>query len=268
MATEVIASVLIYRARRLAKKPKTPQSFFILRCVLPICLAGAFLSTAGVGLDLPWDDRVPHPAATDLIYLWGFAAIWSIGVPLLGWGLVELLARFVPDAQKKTTGKDADVPLSSQQLQEDSRQVSLRIEFLALVVSGSVGMVLLAKTTQWWFSYLYNHPALYAVLVLPLLLGEYLLSRAIFVGCASLNDEQYDRVAAPQRAGAKPEVRSRISSNDSDREWWSRLSGWVLLVIVCWIAVTGICLIGCYLPNVIWDCSTSPQRITTRSLTS
>ncbi|HWM70927.1 MAG TPA: hypothetical protein VNO35_30430, partial [Steroidobacteraceae bacterium] len=54
------------------------------------------------------------------------------------------------------------------------------------------------------------------------------------------------------RAQAKPEIRSRISSNDSDREWWSRLSGWVLLVIVCWLAVTGICLIGCYLPNVLW----------------
>jgi hypothetical protein len=252
VVTESIASMLIYRARRLAKKPTTPQSFFLLRCVLPICLAGTFLSMAGVGLDLPWDAREPSPAETDLVRLWEFAAIWCIGVPVSGWGIVELLARLEPRARRKTTGKDDNVRLSSQQLQDDARQVSLKIELFALVVSGSVGMVLLVKSTQWWFSYLYNHPALYAVLVLPLLLGEYLLSRVIFVGCASLNDERYDRVAPAQHSAAKPEIRSRISSNDSDREWWSRLSGWILLVIVCWVAVTGICLVGCYLPNVIW----------------
>src|SRR5262249_48631899 len=36
-----------------------------------------------------------------------------------------------------------------------------------------------------------------------------------------------------------------------DREWWSRLSGWVLLVIVSWMVVTGVCLLGCYLPDEI-----------------
>jgi len=51
--------------------------------------------------------------------------------------------------------------------------------------------------------------------------------------------------------GVPPELRSRISSNDADREWWSRLSGWVLLVMISWVTVTGICLIGCYLPNVL-----------------
>lgn len=252
VVTEIVASVLIYRARRLAKQPQTPQSFFILRCVLPICLAGAFLSTAGVGLDLPWSAPHPYPSRTDLGYLWAFAAIWSIGVPMLGWGIVELLARFVPRAQRKTTGKGDNVPLSREQIKKDARQVSLTIEFLALLVSGSVGMSLLVGTTTWWFSYLYNHPALYAVLVLPLLLGEYLLSRVIFIGFGSLNDEQFDEVVPAQQPAAGPEVRSRISSNDSDREWWSRLSGWVLLVMVCWTAVTGICLVGCYLPNVLW----------------
>src|SRR5882724_1669933 len=68
VVTEIIASVLIYRARRLAKNPKTPQSFFIWRCVLPICLAGSFLATAGVGLELPWDQRAPHPTTLDLVY--------------------------------------------------------------------------------------------------------------------------------------------------------------------------------------------------------
>jgi hypothetical protein len=252
VVTEIIASVFIYRARRLAKQPQTPQSFFILRCVAPVCLAGALLSTAGVGLDLPWNAPVPYPSRTDLGYLWGFAAIWSIGVPVLGWGIVELLARYVPRAQRKTTGKGDNVPQSSEQIKDDARQVSLTIEFLALLVSGCVGMALLVGTTVWWFSYLYNHPALYAILVLPVLLGEYLLSRVIFVGFASLNDEQSDTVVPARQPAAGPEIRGRISSNDSDREWWSRLSGWILLVIVCWVAVTGICLVGCYLPNVLW----------------
>ena len=69
---------------------------------------------------------------------------------------------------------------------------------------------------------------------------------SLFIGYASLNDENSYQVAG------EPGIRSRISRNDADREWWSRLSGWVLLVIVCWVAVTGICLIGCYLPNILW----------------
>ncbi|MBS0416275.1 MAG: patatin-like phospholipase family protein [Proteobacteria bacterium] len=237
LLTEFIASLLVFGSRRLAKKPEIPQGYFIWTCVLPICLAGGLLSTAGVGLD---------PRVTDNSAPWQFAALWSIGVPILGWGLIELLTRSSRRAQQKTTGKDDTGPQTREQIKKESRQVAPLVELAALVVSGLVGMSLLAKTTQWWFSYLYNHPALYAVLVLPLLLGEYLLSRVLFIGLLSLNDERSDQV--PGEAG----VRSRISSNDSDREWWSRLSGWLLLVMVCWVAVTGVCLIGCYLPSVLF----------------
>jgi len=237
LLTEFIASLLVFGSRRLAKKPQTPQGYFIWTCVLPICLAGAFLSTAGVGLD---------PRVTDENPPWQFAAIWSIGVPILGWGIIELITRSNRRAQQKTTGKDGAGAQTAEQIKKESRQVAPLVELAALVLSGLVGMSLLAKTTQWWFSYLYNHPALYAVLVLPLLLGEYLLSRVLFIALLSLNDEKFDKVPG------EPGIRSRISSNDSDREWWSRLSGWVLLVIVCWVAVTGVCLIGCYLPNLLF----------------
>ncbi len=237
LLTEFIASLLVFGSRRLAKNPQTPQGYFIWTCVLPICLAGGLLSTAGVGLD---------PRVTDENAPWQFAACWSIGVPVLGWGIIELLTRSSRRAQQKTTGKD-DVGIQTQeQIKKESRQVAPLVELAALALSGLVGMTLLAKTTQWWFSYLYSHPALYAVLVLPLLLGEYLLSRVLFVGLLSLNDEKYDKVPG------EPGIRSRISSNDSDREWWSRLSGWVLLVIVSWVAVTGVCIIGCYLPSVLF----------------
>jgi hypothetical protein len=254
---EVVASVLVYQARRFAKIPDTPQSYFIFRCVLPICLAAGALSAAGTGLNVPWRALQPAPSSADLYALWTFAGIWSIGVPVLGWAIAEVIAHVVPRAQVATTGKGDkikgdDGKLPDQQIEQDARQVSLGLEILALVVSGLVGASLLVGSVTWWFSYLYNHPALYAILVLPLLMGMYLLSRVIFIGIASLNDEQGDRIDPGSRDSPEPRLRSRISSNDADREWWSRLSGWVLLVITSWVAVTGICLIGCYLPNVLW----------------
>jgi hypothetical protein len=134
-------------------------------------------------------------------------------------------------------------------VEENARSVSLGTELLALVVSGAVGMCLLVGLVTWWFSFLFNHPSLYTVFVLPILLGVYLISRVLFVGIASLSDEQGEKVVASPAAGARAEIRNRIYSNDSDREWWSRLSGWVLLVVVAWTVVTGICLLGCYLPD-------------------
>jgi hypothetical protein len=42
--------------------------------------------------------------------------------------------------------------------------------------------------------------------------------------------------------------------NDADREWWARLSGWVLASAIIWIAITVACLFGQYLLThlVIW----------------
>jgi hypothetical protein len=42
-----------------------------------------------------------------------------------------------------------------------------------------------------------------------------------------------------------------ISSDDSDREWWARLSGWILLVITLWIVTTGLCLVDSYIPQAV-----------------
>jgi hypothetical protein len=187
--------VLVYEARRFAKNPDKPQSYFIFRCVLPICLAAGALSAAGIGLNVPWRALQPAPSREDLYALWAFAGIWSIGVPVMGWAIAEVIARVVPRAQVATTGKGDkikrdNVRLPDQQIEQDARQVSLGLEILALVVSGLVGASLLVGAVTWWFSYLYNHPALYAILVLPLLMGMYLLSRVIFIGITSLNDEQ------------------------------------------------------------------------------
>lgn len=253
---EVIASVLVYWARRFAKKPDTPQSYFIARCVVPICLAAGTLSAAAIGLQLPWTQGETDPTRSDWSSLWLFAGLWSIGVPVLGWLIAELLVHFVPRAQQATTGLGVDVKLSQQQMKSETRQVSPGLELFALVASGAVGAALLVGVVAAFLSFLYKHPALYAILVLPLLLAIYLLTRVIFIGITSLNDEHAD----PQDREAATALRSRISSNDSDREWWSRLSGWILLFMTAWLAITGICLIGCYLPDMIGALFDSAKR--------
>jgi hypothetical protein len=110
-------------------------------------------------------------------------------------------------------------------------------ELLALIVSGAVAAWLLVTVTKSWFSSLFEHPACYVIFVLPVLLGLYLIARTLFVGLASLGDGVLGKV----RSGA---------SDDADREWWARLSGWVLLITVSWTVVTSICLFGSYLPGI------------------
>ncbi len=249
---ELVASAFVYGERRFGKNPGISQGRFIVRCVLPVCLAAGTLATAAIGLGLPWADLEPHPTTVDWYKLWGFCATWCIGVPILGWVTVELIARHVNRARWWITGKDQNLPLSDEEFEQNARHVSIQIELIALLVSGSVGTLLLAGLVTGWLSFLFNHPALYAILVLPILLGIYLLSRVVFVGLASIGDERPDTTipaAGGIPAKTQPHVRNRIYSNDADREWWSRLSGWILLVITSWTAVTGICLLGCYLPE-------------------
>jgi hypothetical protein len=72
-----------------------------------------------------------------------------------------------------------------------------------------------------------EHPALFVTLAAPALLGLYLLARALFVAIAGLAN--------------------RGAVGDADREWWARLSGWLLLLIVFWMAGTAVCFLGAYL---------------------
>ena len=244
--TEGIASLLVYSMRRFAKSATFSQGHFILTCVLPICLAAGALSGAALGSHLPGAD-LPSVA---WYKIWGCCAIWCIGVPVAGWFVVEVIARLVKPAQKWTTGTEKDTtPPSEQQFEENVRSVAPWTELGALIFSGAVGMCLLVGLVQWWFSFLFNHPALYTVFALPILLGVYLISRVIFIGVASLSDERGEETTGVKDPGGDAPIRNRIYGNDSDREWWSRLSGWLLLVIVSWTVVTGVCLLGCYLPD-------------------
>jgi len=229
---EMVASLSVYSFRRFAKTPGTPQGYFIFGCVLPICLAAGILATAALGLDLPWREITPHPCCTDNSGLWKFAALWCILVPIIGWSIAEILARLFPN-WTRTAAKPGQVGE-----QPPARKVAPVYELFALLVSGAVGMALLVGIVKFWFSYLYNHPALYVTLGLPLLLSVYLISRVLFIGLASLSEST--------RRRARPG-----SSDDADREWWARLSGWVLFVIIAWTVLTGLCLLGSYLPEAV-----------------
>jgi Patatin-like phospholipase len=239
LGIELLASLSVYAFRRFAKRPGTPQSYFILGCVLPICLAAGVLSTAGLGLALPWHDAEPHPCCGDISSVWKFSLAWCVAIPLIGWSVAEVFALVFPAWTRSAAPDDevADGRSTRSARGAPARQVARFWEVCALIVSGLVGASLLVLFVRNGFSLLYNAPALYVMFVLPVLLGIYLISRVLFVGIASLSDT------------SNP-LRQRGSSDDADREWWGRLSGWVLLVMIGWAAITGICLLGVHIP--VW----------------
>jgi hypothetical protein len=237
---ELIASLAVYGFRRFAKRAGTPQVLFILGCVLPICLAAGMLCTAALGLDFPWHAEDPHPCCSDLTSLWEFASVWCIGVPIIGWAVAEALAYCFP-RWTQYTPSPGEAPQSAPArvaLRQRARQAAWICEFFALLVSGAVGAALLVGAVRFLFSILIHNKPLFVILALPLLLGIYLMSRVLFVGIASLADTSNPK-------------HSRGSSDDADREWWARLSGWVLMVIIIWLAGTAVCLGGIYLPELL-----------------
>ena len=153
---ELIASVLLYTFRRFKKEPGTPQVTFVLFCVLPIWLAAALLSGAGLGLNLPWKELDPDPTAIDETLLLVFAFTWCVVIPVIGWTVTEIVAKFRALAMGVR-----------------ERRVSYTFELLGIVISGIVAAVLLIAVIKHWLYYLHGHPAWYVVLGVPLLLAIY-----------------------------------------------------------------------------------------------
>lgn len=217
--TEFIASILVFQSRRYSGSLQYGQADFVRKCVAPIVLAAALLCIAVLGLGR-WISPDAQRTSSDLWHVWIFAAIWCVVNPLLGWAVVEsgLLAP-----------KQPAVPITT--FSPTISSIKRRYELWGLVISGAITAVLLVAVALYWLPLLYTASAWYVVLGLPILLGLYLLARTSFVAFASASEN-------PSAAAATGNV------NDADREWWARLSGWVLLVAVGWIAVTAICLFG------------------------
>lgn len=219
---ELLASFSVYYHRRFVRAPDTPSSRYALLCVLPVIAAAALLSFTGLGyangpavvLDAPFWSVENRPVLM-------FSVLWCVAVPLLGWLVVELLYRLRHD------------------IAPESRHTA-KFELGALLISGLAIAWLFALTLRGLLLPFYNHPGLHVMLTLPVLLGLYLLARTLFVGLASMS-ETFVTGAAPALV------------NDGDREWWARLSGWILALALGWIAIAALCLFGQFLLDKITD---------------
>jgi hypothetical protein len=216
MIVELLASFSVYYHRRFVRDPATPSSRYSLLCVFPVIAAASLLSFTGLGyangpsvvLDAPFWSAGNAP-------LLMFSVLWCTVIPLVGWLVVELLYRLRHDIPSESmhTGK---------------------FEFGGLLISGLAISLLLTWAIRGLLLPLYNQPGMYVMLTLPVLLGLYLLARTWFVGLASMSETFV--------TGATPTL-----INDGDREWWARLSGWILAIALGWIVITALCLFGQYL---------------------
>jgi hypothetical protein len=222
LIAELLASFSIYYHRRFVRDPDTPPARYALLCVLPVIAAAALLSFTGLGyangpalvLDAPFWSSDNRPLLL-------FCILWCMITPLLGWMVVEVLYRLRHDVPRETRHSE-------------------KFEFASLVISGLAIALLLAVLIREWLQPFYNRPGLYVMLTLPVLLGLYLLARTLFVGLSSMS-ETFVTGAAPALV------------NDGDREWWARLSGWILAIALGWLAISGLCLFGQFLLDKITD---------------
>ena len=215
--TELVASILVFRARRYSSHLPYEQGTFVRRCVVPVVLAAALLCIAVLGMNRWITPGLAH-TTRDFVIAWTFAGIWCVVNPLLGWSMIEL-GGFKPKNVPEVT------------MDEMVKSVRRRYEFWGLLASGAITSALLVGVIAYWLGPLYSSPGWYVVLGLPILLCLYLLARTLFVAIASASENPYAAAACG-------------NVNDADREWWARMSGWVLLVAAAWVGITAICLFG------------------------
>jgi hypothetical protein len=217
MVLGFVASYNVHRFRRMSLEERgsqpgrarwgAPERSVAIWAVLPLCLSAVFLAIAALAIPRqPWccggDSALPRAAL--------FAFTWTIGIPLAGW------------------------------LFHRPSQRAVR-ELVSLLVSGTIAGAILIVLAKWGVDFLAARPSLYVVLALPLLLADYLLARALFVGLAG------DR--GPTRVETRPIqetwegaqlARATLDRADHDREWWARFSGWLMAIGIAWTVLSAI----------------------------
>jgi hypothetical protein len=217
LAAELFAGISVHWHRRFVREPDRSAARFMYLCVLPIVLAGSLLSAAAVGVNTLWHGKSFQWSFELQNYAGNFALVWSVIIPLIGWAFVELV-------HMMRAPEEARMP---------AYRRAFRFEAIAIVISGIVAGAILLGMIKAWLPFFFAHPVLYVVLVLPCLLSVYLLARTLYIALASLSESGSRAV-------------STGLTNDADREWWARLSGWVLAVAMTWIVATALCLLGQY----------------------
>ncbi len=97
------------------------------------------------------------------------------------------------------------------------------LEFLAVVGSGAIGGTLLWVAAFQLFPQPLKVAELYACFAIPLFIGLFLIALVAFAGLSSR------------------------WTGDPEREWWARANGWLLILAVAWLVVSGLVVFGPYL---------------------
>ncbi len=218
LVLELLASITVHVFRRAQTRLGQSEAFFVIVCAIPIWIAATLLAWAALELQLPWL-HTPSAITSDqqgMLVL--FSLLWCVVIPLVGWILSMIVDRLFCERQPDTAYR------------------RWWIEGPALALSGLVAAPLLVAMVVNWLADLHERPALFVMLATPLLLALYLVSRTLFVGMTSAIEGKAGRGQAT--AG---------STEDADREWWARLSGWLLLMVTTWLVVTGIVFLSGYL---------------------
>ena len=238
----LVASVFVHSLRH--PRPtgeRADQRRIVLGAVLPVYAAAVLLALGAAWSPWTWwtiDEShgyfVSGPIARR-VWMSGlstFVGIWTILIPLIGWGCVEIVGAI-----------------------RGRRRGRARVaEFAALVTSGLVAGLLLL-----WLGhatlcasacesdpYVLQHPVLLVVAGLPALLGDYLIARTLFVAIASLGEPRGGRPPEEVARAGGATGREDVALNDFDREWWARLSGWVLALALGWLIFSAVCLLGTF----------------------
>jgi hypothetical protein len=159
------------------------QMSFLLFCFLPLWLSATFFITFWAWL----------PSLTFEMPPWWCFALGGAALHLAGWLLSVVVLR----------------------------RTSLG-EFLAVLVTGAAGGLLLFLPAREAFTNLLNAPdlELYVSFATPVFLMIFLIAATISVGLSS------------RRTG------------DADREWWARMGAWILVGIVIWSGFSALVLFG------------------------
>jgi len=204
------ASATIYHLRRQRAKPPKETTVLLLG-VLPLWMSCLALARAALWLCV---------TSFSSAELWAFFGLWCVGIPLFGWILALASARRVTSVRWTS-------------------------DLAGIVLSGAVAAVLLFVVTESWLPALKNAPSLYVVFGVPILLGLYLLARALFVAFASLGE---GGGARGSRTGQAAEAAPSELAH-ADREWWARLSGWVLVLATTWTGISALIVLGGFFIN-------------------
>jgi hypothetical protein len=94
------------------------------------------------------------------------------------------------------------------------------LEFVAVVVSGAIGGVILWLGAQKLFPHPVMQMELYICLAVPGFMALFFLAIMVFAGISSR------------------------WTDDSDREWWGRATGWLLAVALGWLLISGLVVFG------------------------